>query len=253
MKISLKKAYLRERTILHKVWPKGIGVGESESAVSFSNFATENISLKKAYLRERTILYKVWRKVIGVSESECAVSFSNFVAGKIILKKAYLRKRTIQYKVWPKVIEVGESKPAARFSKFTAEKISLKEVHLREITIFYFFKVSWILFIKWNVRSSDIKWSGKLLKKVVYVEVFLSFLETKSWGWVRMKIDHQLRRSTKIWKRLAASGGPEGCRRTTSRWFRRFIENELYDSVMWHLECFWKQFHQDAIIWGVSI
>ncbi len=150
------------------------------------------------------IPYKVWPKAIGVGESECAVSFSNFVAGKISLKKAYLRKRTIPYKVWPKVIEVGEFEPAPSFSKLTAETISLKEGHLREITMFYFFKISWILFIKWNVRSSDIKWSGKLLKKVVYVEVFLSFLETKSWGWLQMKIDHQLRKSTQRWKRLAA-------------------------------------------------
>jgi hypothetical protein len=34
---------------------------------------------------------------------------------------------------------------------------------------------------------------------------------------VQMKIDHQLRKSTQIWRRLAVSGGPEGCWRTTSR------------------------------------
>jgi hypothetical protein len=139
-----------------------------------------------------------------------------------------------------------------------SQNLRPKKFHHRKVTwgkaqYSNFFKISWILFIKWNVRSSDIKWSGKLLKKAVYVEVFLSFRETISWGWVQMKIDHRLRKSTQIGKRLAVSGGPEGRRQTTSRWFRRFIENELYGSVMWHLECFWKQFHQDAIIWGVSI
>ncbi len=104
-----------------------------------TSFRSIFISLKKAYLRERTILYKVWRKVIRVGESESAVSFSNFPVEKIPLKKTYSRKRTIPYKVWWKAIEVGESESAVSFPKFLAQKISLKKAYLRKRTIFYFF------------------------------------------------------------------------------------------------------------------
>jgi hypothetical protein len=63
-----------------------------------------------------------------------------------------------------------------------------------------------------------------------------------------MKTDHQFRKYAQLWQRLAVRGDPEGRRRTTSRWFRKFIKHELYASVMRHLECLWKQFHQGAII-----